>query len=540
MELKKYEIMIYKRIQKTLLQWTKTESISQEELVKFLNSVKVTSEKKGLSELMQIVNQKLEDIEKQSKENWTSKEWQIFVSPLIAITDRFVPFETIKKVISNENKNLDQDFILLVDDDLNFVTLTKHLLEKQGFSVVVAPNGKRGIEMIYDFRPSLILIDIELPDMSGFAILEQIVHKSRKNYTPVTMIGTDDSKENRIHAYEKGAIDFIAKPIEPDLFVACVKNRIEHKKAIEQSIIIDDLTGVYNRSYMNERMEQLIHQFLRTKCIFTVIIMDLDYFKKVNDSYGHVVGDEVLRRFAAVSKEMKRENDIMCRYGGEEFVLLLPNTSKIGAKRVIKRFQDAFSEQVFQTQGTEFKVTFSAGISEINDTNAHGEQLIDEADQALYCAKQSGRNCSIVFDKNIQGVKKREKVTVIIVDDDTLIRKMLMTHFSTWEPSERYDINVIEFKDGVFFLESDWYHEGEKYMILLDGIMPKMDGMEVLTKVREDYPNNNILISMLTGLTKEEYIIRALALGADDYIVKPFDIDDVSARVLRLINRVFV
>lgn len=517
---------IFTEMKKVFLQWANQEEVTQEELANFLKSINDVAKKNKITELEKIATDNLLLVNKRALKNFKKKQWQLFITPFISLMD--------KNSIESE-----QDFILLVDADVEFVTVTKQILEKEGFSVIVSPNGKRVLEMIYDFRPSLILLDIHLPDLNGFEVLEQIRDKAKKTFTPITMMSADNSKENIIRSYELGAVDFIAKPIDRDILIANLKNRLAYKQEVGKSIIIDELTGAYNRSYMNTQLEYFIYQFRRSEAPFTVVLIDLDHFKKVNDRYGHNTGDYVLRQFAAIVKSLKREGDILCRYGGEEFVLLLPDTKLEDAKQMVNRMRSTFAKKIFTVKEEYFQVTFSAGIAEVTKGNLDQETIIDEADQALYFAKHSGRNQAVIYESSMHVVKKRVKIMIIIVDDDPLIRQILIDFFTVWNPSEEFEINVLEFSDGITFLESDWYRPDEKYMILLDVIMPKMEGIEVLKRIRSDYSSQNVLISMLTGLTGEKNVIRFLEMGADDYIEKPFVPVALAARIFRLINRLF-
>ncbi|MGB6407212.1 MAG: response regulator, partial [Planococcus donghaensis] len=162
--------------------------------------------------------------------------------------------------------------------------------------------------------------------------------------------------------------------------------------------------------------------------------------------------------------------------------------------------------------------------------------LVTKADQALYQAKKNGRNQTMMFE--IAAYELRRQLNIIIVDDDSLVRKLISKQFAGWKPDD-FDITIEEYADGVSFIESDWYKPEENYMILLDGVMPKMDGLEVLNHVRSQYPNDNIVISMLTSRSNESDIVLALRSGADDYILKPFYAQEVVARVQRLTMRLF-
>ncbi|WP_198510276.1 diguanylate cyclase [Bacillus solitudinis] len=520
--------------------WLCRESITHNELYQFLHTIKELSEKEKLYAISTALSDMIETFHSHERTLWSKREWQQYTSSIISLVDKVKVTNVLDLLDSDGTELSKEDFILLVDDDVTFVTLAKQLLENEGFLVIVAPNGKRALEMIYDFKPSLILIDIHLPDIDGFTILQNIVVKARKSYIPIALISAADNKANRLMAYQLGAIDFIPKPIDQDLFIANVYNRLAHRKEVEKYVITDELTGLYNRKYMNTQIIHYFNLFRKDRGMYSIILLDLDHFKFVNDTYGHIVGDEVLREFASLAQSIKREQDIICRYGGEEFVILLPNTTREQTKAQMAKLQEALKQKDFLANDTRFQVTFSAGISVISSNNLHIEKLLDEADKALYFAKNAGRNQVAFYNQSLQTSNHVLRLTIVIVEDSYLIRKVLMKYLSKWNSNKNLEINFIEFNNGVTFLASEWYKPTEKYVILLDGIMPEMDGLEVLVNVRENYPRDNILISMLTGRKGEEHILNALRNGADDYIVKPFDTEEVFERILRLIKRVFV
>ena len=544
MRTEKYQKMIYERVQENFLQWDEHDFITEQELYFFLHGIKGTAGSIGLIELTTIANEKLTHLEELSQKHWEKSDWKTYLEPLIEGLDFYKKNAGMLQAEQTEPQALEhileKDFILVIDDDIVFITYIKEVLEKEGYSVIVAHNGKRGLELIYEMKPAIVFLDIMLPDINGFTILENLIQKVKKERIIVTVMSVNDSKQNQIRAYNLGAFDFIAKPIDSDILISYVTNRLNYQTDLEHSIIVDELTQMYNRKYMNTRLQQLIQQFTRKGEPFSVAIADLDYFKKVNDTYGHLVGDEVLQGFAALVQLVKREQDVACRYGGEEFVILMPNTSAEEAYIFLDRLRNAMSKKYFTANDTEFQVTFSVGVSEANTFNLHQEKLLEEADQALYFAKQSGRNQTISYSTLVQKVKKRLTITIIIVDDVYIVRKIITDFFASWNPNDKYEIEVLEFSDGISFLNSDWYKPSGKYIILLDGMMPKMDGNEVLQNLRKKYPSRNVIVSMLTGRKSQEHVINALESGADDYILKPFDIKEVSARILRLINRLYI
>lgn len=542
--MEKYQQMIYKRIYDMFQKWDELDTIFEQEMYRFLHTVKGTAGSIGLKELSDIASEKLESLEETSKKQWHKDEWKGYLSPLIEA----MGFYKTNCTIQNEDNSpphlvtyttVNREFILVIDDDVIFISYLKSVLEEQGHAVIVANNGKRGLELIYELRPSMVFLDIMLPDINGFSILENI-RKINKERMFVAVMSVNDSKENRKRAYDMGALDFIAKPIDQDILVSYVTNRLEYRKELEHSIIIDELTQVYNRKFMDAALQKLVQYYTRNNEPFSVVLADIDFFKKVNDTYGHLIGDEVLKEFATLMVNNKRELDMFCRYGGEEFVFLMPQTTAQEAYQLMESHRKLMEQQTFNSDGMPFHVTFSAGVVEATTSNLHAKKLLEEADQALYHAKQSGRNQTVMFKHIAGGNKKRVKIKVIVIDDVSVIRSLITNYFKNWEPSENFDIEVLAFSDGVSFLQADWYTENSKHIILLDGIMPEMDGIEVLKKIREHYTSSDVIVSMLTGRKGDEYVLQAFENGADDYIIKPFNIVNVSDRIISLVNRLFV
>ncbi|MEK3765615.1 MULTISPECIES: diguanylate cyclase [unclassified Solibacillus] len=538
----KYQIMMCDRINATIQSWEQQPAIQEHDLYTFLHNLKGTAGSIGMEDLSEISGRKLDLLEENSKKAWTKEEWKDLIVQIEEVVSFFDTNLQRSNADVNEisyiNEQFNKNFILVIDDDMVFVSFIKNVLETKGFIVIVAHNGQRGLELIYELNPALIFLDIKLPDINGFSILENI-NKVSSNHMFVTIMSVDDSKENRIKAYDLGAMDFIKKPLDGNILAAYVRNRLSFKQALELSIVTDELTQVFNRKYMNYQLSMLTEQYEKERKTFSVAIADIDYFKKVNDTYGHIKGDEVLRGFAKTVMAAKRNEDIFCRYGGEEFVLIMPNTTKEAAYGVIERIRSLVSEQHYIGNENVFEITASFGLTEIDETNKHPKMLLEQADRALYKAKVSGRNQSVVFTEE-ETYSIIQKVTLIVIDDVSIIRKFITNHFAEIKLPEDYILEIITFEDGVKFLNSNWYDKNTKYIILLDGIMPHMDGLEVLKEIRKNHSSNDVIVSMLTGRNDEEYVLEAFANGADDFIVKPFNIADVSNRILQLANQLFV
>ena len=532
---KKYQDMLAQRTQNIFEEWDKRGSLTERELYYFLHKLKGTSGTIGLQQLSLFCASQLEILT-------SSNDQKIPVTSLENLMNRILTHFDDTVVVKKDEfqlperylNQLDQEtFILIIDDDLEFVSYLKELLEKLGAQVIISLNGKRGIEQFYSMRPSIVIIDAKLPDMTGFEVLDQIAETARQKNTTLAISSEDVTKEILMETYSRGAMDLISKPFDMEVFFPYLFNRQLRQRAISSSIITDSLTGVGNRRHFDETVNRLAKKSDQTESTFSLVIIDLDHFKQVNDLYGHPAGDEVLRKFGALIKEEKREGDSVFRYGGEEFALLFVNVKAEDTIHAVERIRNSFNDLKFTSGDETFQVTFSAGSATYEGDTVG---LISASDQALYEAKRSGRNQTVIYDQHKMVVKR--KLIVIIVDDDSFIRQILENTLLELK-SPDIDITVMTYPDGPSFLEDDWYSPDAYFIVLLDGVMPKMDGLEVLSRLKSDHAKTNVTVSMMTARKSANDIKAALWLGADDYIIKPFQPAEVLGRIDKLANRLF-
>lgn len=540
MTTQKYKDMVEERTKQTLREWSELPEVNEKDIYRFLHNLKGTAGTVGLQEVEQFAEATLPYFMESSLKSWTALEWGDYLYPLIPLFDQdsSASLGSVKQLDKKgHDVSLPHNDILLIDDDVELVAYLKESLEKQNYYVSIALSAERGLKIFYETKPDLILLDILLPDISGIEVLNQIIGKAKKERIPIIIISGEYSKATQLHAYRLGVMDFLSKPVDIDLFLALIKNRFELKREWQESIIVDELTGAFNRKHFNQVMKQLICDFKRTERVFSLALIDLDYFKKINDTYGHLIGDEVLQSLSELVQSSIRMEDTFCRFGGEEFAVFLPNTDASSALTVIHRIQERFAATDFFAKNEIFHVTFSSGISEVTEAENIADKIVEKADQALYASKDAGRNQTTLYTDHLSSTKKHSVLNVIIVDDDALIRKIVTHQMDTWEPEDIAEVNISSFANGLDFLQSDWYSMDEKYIILLDGVMPDLDGVEVLERIRKTYPEVNILVIMLTGRNNQADIVHALQMGADDYVVKPVHMPELLSRMERLAHR---
>ncbi|HAU38303.1 MAG TPA: diguanylate cyclase response regulator [Phycisphaerales bacterium] len=285
--------------------------------------------------------------------------------------------------------------ILVVDDDDTIQRLFASALGRNGYEVVSVGSGSAALQVFKESSVEVVLLDIGLPDISGIEVMRQMVKTSS---VIVILITGDDTSYSHEMVVQQGAADFIVKPVRiAELLLrirqACEARRLAQAKErlvveLERMAIRDELTGLYNYRHFRNQLRLEVQRRLRYERPLSLIIFDVDYFKRVNDTLGHTEGDRVLANIAMAVGRAVRNIDIVFRYGGEEFAVLLPETHAEQAIAVAERARQAVERTVVVNNES---VTISAGIAE-HQPQESGEELVRRADQALYAAKRAGRN----------------------------------------------------------------------------------------------------------------------------------------------------
>jgi len=290
-----------------------------------------------------------------------------------------------------------KEYILLVDDvDVNLQILKELLKDK--YEILCARDGYEAINMVNTHKIDLVLLDIMMPKLDGYKVCDIIKHNPKTKHIPIIFVTTKVDEESIAKGYDMGAVDYVSKPYKKKELLARIKTHIEINKLISHLEYIathDTMTGVYNR---RQFFNLATKKFNENKKTLYAVMMDIDNFKKINDTYGHYIGDKVIKEFASIVQEYIEEDSIFGRLGGEEFGLIceFDDFKKIEIRMEIIRKAIERSVILFDTK--ELKFTISLGYSKITLNHNTIDELLKEADDALYEAKGSGRN-KVIFRK---------------------------------------------------------------------------------------------------------------------------------------------
>ena len=348
------------------------------------------------------------------------REWTEWSALLQLAVHEVEPFSTLGVVAGNAlapateaAKGLS---ILVVDDDPTVCLLLQKLLTAAGHTVDVARDGHEGLAQALQGQPQLVITDLMMPHKDGLQLIKSLRETEFGRSIYVIVLTMPDDDDGLAAAFDIGADDYITKPVDGKVLQARLKAslRIIHEQQLlreeqaelrrallqlsianqraQEAALTDVLTGLYNRRHAMERLTQEWAEAERSHRPLSFLALDIDHFKEVNDNHGHDVGDAALCQFATILRAFSRAPDVSCRFGGEEFLLIAPDTPLSGALQLAERIRSAIQHTVLVGSGVSLHLTVSIGAAEKLASHANVDQLMKSADEALYHAKQNGRN----------------------------------------------------------------------------------------------------------------------------------------------------
>ena len=299
--------------------------------------------------------------------------------------------------------------ILVVDDVADNLEILKDLLSFHGHHVLTAANGKDALQSAQDARPDLILLDIIMPGMDGYEVCTHLKANEATKDIPVIFVSSLADVQNAVKGFQVGGVDYVIKPFQSAEILARITTHLTtlrlRKQLEEQNIELehlastDSLTGLTNRRHFFKIAETEFDVAVRDGIPVSVSLFDIDHYKIVNDTYGHLVGDRVLEYLARLIFSQTRESDVTARYGGDEFVVLHPSTDRQDAYQIAENIRKKVDACPYLDNERNIHVTISGGIvdTQVIKNVTRFDEVLAKADQALYSAKRAGRNQVVVF-----------------------------------------------------------------------------------------------------------------------------------------------
>ncbi|MBS4099602.1 MAG: diguanylate cyclase [Sulfuricella sp.] len=351
-------------------------------------------------------------------------EWQSWGKILDVPTQALPPFAEIAASLpalpetsgNGNGQGKDAFRILLVDDSPSILQFVSAVLSAAGHIVATAESGKAALESALEFRPQIIITDWVMPEMDGISLCKALRATQAGRRIYLILLTALDDEAHLVEAFEAGVDDYIVKPLNEKVIKARMRagervirlqEEIEREREeirryaaelavtnrrLQEAALTDPLTTLPNRRYGMDRMEQEWAVSLRNKRMLACLMIDIDRFKQINDNHGHDVGDAVLRQSAKILRDSARTQDLVCRLGGEEFLVICPDTSPPAALQCAERIRKTFEAAFFQVENERLRVTVSIGVAGRGKSMTHFDQMFKAADQALYAAKAQGRN----------------------------------------------------------------------------------------------------------------------------------------------------
>ena len=287
---------------------------------------------------------------------------------------------------------LDPFKVLVIDDSPSLASYYSLTLQSAGMDVRVVTDPLKMLDSLKDFVPELILMDMYMPGCSGLELAQIIRQQEEYVSTPIVFLSAEKNVEKHLEALQIGADDFLTKPIQAAHLVSSVTSRVRRYRTLRTFMVRDSLTGLLNHTKLKEELDIEIMRAQRQKSSLVFAMIDIDFFKNVNDNYGHATGDRVIKSLSRLLQQRLRKTDIVGRYGGEEFAVILRDSDGAHAFAALEHIRIAFEQIKQHSDIGEFSVTFSCGIAEFPAISSGAKELSSAADKALYEAKHEGRN----------------------------------------------------------------------------------------------------------------------------------------------------
>jgi diguanylate cyclase (GGDEF)-like protein len=423
--------------------------------------------------------------------------------------------------------------VLAVDDDPQVLDLLRALLAPRGIALTTLSDPLRFWDVLQETSPDLLMLDVDMPNLNGIELCQVVRNDQRWAGMPVLFLTAHTDADTIHRVFAAGADDFVGKPIVGPELLTRITNRLERSRLLRALAETDALTGVANRHKSTQVIEHFLSLANRQQQPFCLALLDIDHFKRVNDRYGHATGDEVLRRLGDTLRRAFRGEDVVARWGGEEFVVGMYGMHRDdGVQRLAEMLEVWRQEEFSGNENEHFRVTFSAGVAEYPADGTDLLTLYRAADRALYQAKAAGRNRVLPAGWQPEKGQGEQRADVVLVDDDETLAGLLLPAMQT-RGHRTYWL-----KDGREALEAlgGAHPRLRARVLLLDVNLPGLDGLSLLKRLAEEHVTQDTRIIMLTAQSADTDIVTTLEAGAFDHVAKPFSLPVLLQRIRRALQ----
>lgn len=427
--------------------------------------------------------------------------------------------------------------VLIVEDCPQDRRLLEAYLTEFHFQTHVAPSVADGWELARKCRPDLIVLDLLFPDGNGYDFIARIKSDPRCSHVPMLVVSAMSDVQDRVKALELGADDFIVRGFDRLEFEARTRRLLRLKRSLDQlhtrcdqalkQAVTDSLTGLYTQGFMRDTLQQQLQLAERCGQPYSAIFADIDHFKQVNDRYGHVAGDAVLRAVATTLRDLVRQSDALVRYGGEEFVALLPHTDGNDAIAMAERMRTAVAALRIPVEGnTTVDVTMSLGVASYPADASDGQTLVQRGDAAMYLAKRCGRNRTVACGSQASASLADSRV-LLIADAETSTRTL-----EAYLIGEGYQL--LHTSDPLQAVQLSASEQPD--VIIVDATVPQWFAVDVCRRLKQDPKTQCLPILMITTPAARDDKRRGIEAGVDEFISQPIDKLELATRVRALVR----
>ncbi|TDG00400.1 diguanylate cyclase [Paenibacillus piri] len=426
--------------------------------------------------------------------------------------------------------------LLIIDDDEALRSYLVRRLILEGYQVDGASDVAEAQKLLRQFTYDLITLDLMMHPQSGYELFAFVKEDPTLKWVPLVVLSGRSDVHDKVRCFYLGADDYMTKPFQYEELSARIYSLLKRTKDFERMAFRDPLTGVYNRRFFDHQIQAELQRIQRYPSPISLAFIDIDRFKSINDTHGHHIGDLVLQGLAHLLQHHLRETDVLARFGGEEFVIVLPGSSGDHAQKTIESIlRQTHAGPVAQHEGEAYRITFSAGVCEWTEGMTVAE-WIKRADNAMYTAKQSGRDRVILYTGQLSdslsdasSAPEPGAKTVLIADDDRILRSILVSKL------QHLPVTFVEAEDG-----EEAYRVVTTQSVdvcILDGVMPRLDGLGMLNRLHtNNMMPSGLQVLMLSGRGREEDMSKGAQLGVNVYMSKPFSMLELEFKVKQMLG----